>query len=186
MDAAFLGDLLDDQSERHDRVRHGERLGVLQVDLVLAWSILMKAVLDRDRERFEVVQRRPAQIRRDIGCREIEVGGGVERLRNAVVLLEVEEFDLGRGEEGVASVVRAIEIPSQDLARIAGERGSVEVFDIAKHEPGRFVILCPWQELERASIRASEHIALLYPAESIDRRTIELQAFVEDLFKFGW
>ena len=51
--AELGGDLLHDLAERHDVVGHRERVGVAQVDLVLARAELVEAVLDRDAHRLE-------------------------------------------------------------------------------------------------------------------------------------
>ena len=44
---------LTDHAERHHVVGHRERVGVAEVDLVLARAELVEAVLDRDAHRFE-------------------------------------------------------------------------------------------------------------------------------------
>lgn len=48
VDAPLLGQLLHHLAHRHDRVGHGEGVGVAQVDLVLARGVLVLAVLDGD------------------------------------------------------------------------------------------------------------------------------------------
>ena len=55
--------LLDDVPERHDVVRHRQRVGVAQVDLLLPGCDLVVAELDRDAERFERRRRRRAGSR---------------------------------------------------------------------------------------------------------------------------
>ena len=58
-----LRDLLHDEPERHHVVGHRERVGVAQVDLVLARAELVEAVLDRDAHRLEREDRLLAQAR---------------------------------------------------------------------------------------------------------------------------
>ena len=60
-----------------------ERVGVAQVDLVLAGRVLVVAVLDRDAHRLERVDGALAQVGGDVGGGEVEVGGVVERLAAA-------------------------------------------------------------------------------------------------------
>ena len=57
-----------------------ERVGVAQVDLVLARPVLVERVLDRDAHRLEPQHRLLAQLRAEVVRGEVEVAGGVERL----------------------------------------------------------------------------------------------------------
>ena len=58
------GDLPHDEAERHHVVGHRQRVGVAQVDLVLARAVLVERVLDRDAHRLERVDRALAQVAR--------------------------------------------------------------------------------------------------------------------------
>ena len=58
VDALLDRDLLDHGAEGHDVVGGRERVGVAQVDLVLAGTGLVVAELDRDAEVFEHAHRR--------------------------------------------------------------------------------------------------------------------------------
>ena len=60
----LLGDLLDDEADRHDRVGHRQRVGVAQVDLVLARRVLVLRVLDGDAHVLEGEHRPLAQVGR--------------------------------------------------------------------------------------------------------------------------
>ena len=57
-----------------------ERVGVAEVDLVLARAELVVAVLDRDAHRLERQDRLLAQVRRHVHLGEVEVAGVVEGL----------------------------------------------------------------------------------------------------------
>ena len=98
------GDLLDDQPERHDAVGHRQRVGVPQVDLVLARGVLVEAVLDRDAHRLERADGLLAQRAGDVGRGQVEEAALVERHRRLALLRrrEVEELDVGSDEERVA------------------------------------------------------------------------------------
>ncbi len=63
VDATLHCDLLYSQAERHDGISHCQSVGVLQVDLVLAGSILVERVLDRNGECLEHVEGALAQVR---------------------------------------------------------------------------------------------------------------------------
>ena len=79
--AVLVRDLLHDEPERHDVVGHRERVGVAQVDLVLARRVLVVGVLDRDAHRLERVDRLLAEVAGDVGRGEVEVRRRVERPR---------------------------------------------------------------------------------------------------------
>ena len=74
------GDLLHDQAERHHVVGHRERVGVAEVDLVLARAELVEAVLDRDAHRLERDDGLPPQLAHHVELGEVEEAGVVERL----------------------------------------------------------------------------------------------------------
>ena len=96
--AEVARDLLHDDPERHDVVGHRERVGVAQVDLVLARRVLVVAVLARDAHRLEREDGLAAQAARHVHLGEVEVAGAVERL-GRVGRAEVEELHLGAGVE---------------------------------------------------------------------------------------
>ena len=100
-----LGDLLHHQAHGHHGVGHGERVGVAQVDLVLAGGVLVLGVLDRDAHLLEgehasaCAGRSPGRwrsARSRSRCRAAPGRG------DGVGVGEVEVLDLGRGEEGEA------------------------------------------------------------------------------------
>ena len=99
-----------------------ERVGVAQVDLVLARAELVEAVLDRDAHRLEREDRLLAQVRDHVELGEVEVAGVVERLGSRRPISEVEELHLGPGVEREALLPRPLEVALQHVARVALER----------------------------------------------------------------
>src|SRR5436190_582355 len=95
--------LLDDDPERHHVVGHRERVGVTQVDLVLARTELVKAVLDGNAHGLERDDGLTAQVAHHVELREVEESRVVER-RGGVVRLEDEELHLRRDVEREALV----------------------------------------------------------------------------------
>ena len=73
--------LLHGEAERRDRVRHRERVGVLQVELVLRRADLVVRRLDGDAHQLEVADRRPAEVAAVVERRLVEVRAFVERGR---------------------------------------------------------------------------------------------------------
>ena len=72
--AVLAGDFLDREAERRDRVGHRQRVGVLELDLVLGGRDLVMRGLDRDPHLLEVLDRATAEIRRGVERCEVEVG----------------------------------------------------------------------------------------------------------------
>ena len=98
VDALLDRDLFDHGAEGHDVVGRRERVGVAQVDLVLAGPALVVAELDRDAEVLEHPHRAAAEVVRRAAGHVVEVAGGVDGLgavRAERRRLEQVELDLG-------------------------------------------------------------------------------------------
>ena len=123
----------------------------------------------------------------DVDGGEVEVGRPIERLRLVlrVARCEVEELDLGRGEEGEPFLAGQAEIALEHLARVAAEGRAVEVLDVAEHDAAGLVVGRPGEELEARRVGPGEDVGLLDPGEAVDGRTVELEALVEDLVELG-
>ena len=118
------GEFLDDEAIGHDGVCHCQRIGVTQIDLVLARCDLVVGKLHRNAHLLEDADRVSPKILRDIEWREIEVAARIHG-RRIVDALEKEELHLGMDVEGEAALSRFVEVPSQDKARISPERPAV-------------------------------------------------------------
>ncbi len=101
------------------------------------------------------------------------------------VLCEVEELDLGCTEHLEAGSVGSVQVASQYLPRVALEWRPIQVGDVAEHGARRLVRCRPGEKLERACIGACQHVALLYPTETVDGRSVELQALLEHRCQLG-
>ena len=183
--AELVGDLLHDQAERHDVVGHRERVGVAQVDLVLARAVLVEAVLDRDAHRLERDDRLAAQVAHHVELGEVEEAGGVERHRRRVGRLEEEELHLRRGVEGEALVAGALEVALQHVAGVALERLLRQVLDVAEHAGDGGVLAAPRHDLERVRVGQGEHVGFLDPAVALDGRAVEGHALLERRLELG-
>ena len=186
-DALLARHLLDHHAGRHHGVGHGEGVGVAQVDLVLAARVLVLGVLDGDAHLLEHQHRAPAQVAREVGHGQVEVGAGVEgdRAPLGVGVGEVEELHLGRGEEGVAGGPGPLERPAQGVAGVTLERRAVEVGDVAEDAGHLRVVVVPGQQLEGLGVRAGQDVGLLDPAEAVDGRAVEGHALVERVLQLG-
>ena len=102
----LLGDRLERELEGDRVVGGAQRVGVLEVDLVLADRDLVVRRLDLDAERLERVDHVLADLLGEVG-REVEVAGLVvrQRLDRAVVAApEQEELQLRAGVDDVAEL----------------------------------------------------------------------------------
>ena len=111
----LLGDRLQRELEGDRVVGRAQRVGILEVDLVLALGHLVVGGLDADPERLERVDHVLADLLGEIG-REVEVAGLVvrQRLDDAVFAApEEEELELGAGVDDVAHRGRAFDLPAQ-------------------------------------------------------------------------
>jgi hypothetical protein len=162
--ALLEGRLPHHEPERHDAVGHRERVGVAQVDLVLARRVLVEAVLDGDAHRLECLDGALAQRAGHVRGGEVEVGALVERDRRPVAVRgEIEELQLRRDVEREAPFAGLVEVAAQHLAGIALERRAVEVADVAEHAGLGSMRVGPRQQLEGVRIGHGEHVALLHP-----------------------
>ena len=76
-------DLLDHVPEGHDVVGGGQRVGVAQVDLLLAGRDLVVAELDRDADPLQREHGLAAEVAGDRVRGVVEVAAGVDRHRRA-------------------------------------------------------------------------------------------------------
>jgi hypothetical protein len=146
VDAPAHRRLLHDQPVGHEVVGHRQRVGVAQVDLVLARSDLVVGVLDGDPHGLERLDDLPAEVRLDVERGEVEVAAVVERGR-VVGPREQEELHLGVHVEGEAHV-RPWRGCAQDLAGVGGERLPLRGPDVAEHPGDPGLVRAPRQHLE--------------------------------------
>ena len=187
MDAVALRRLLHDQADRHDGVGHGQRVGVAQVDLVLAGGVLVLGVLDGDAHLLEREHAPLAEVARHVAGGQLEVRAAVEGHGSVagVGVGEVEVLDLRRRVEREALLPGAVERPAQDVAGAPLERRPVEVEDVAEHPGHRSVVGVPGQDLEGLRIGPGQDVALLDPREPVDGRSVERHPLLEGVLELG-
>ena len=179
--------LAHDETERHHAVGHRERVGVAQIDLLLARRVLVEAVLDRDPHVLQRADGALAQLTGDVVRGEVEIPAPVDRLgqRTLDERLEVEELDVGGDVERQALLVGGLHVAAQHLARIALERRAVEVMDVAEDPRFGRLGITPGEQLERVGIGNRQHVRLLHPGEPVDRRAVERHPVAQRVVEFG-
>ena len=111
-------DLLDDVPERHHVVGHRQRVGVAQVDLLLAGRALVVAELHRDAHRLQRVDGVAAEVRRRVVHGLVEVAAVVGGHRHGAVVLaglQQEELDLGVHVAGEPEVTGLGQLAAQHV-----------------------------------------------------------------------
>ena len=173
VDALAERDLLDDVPGGEDVVGGRQRVGVAQVDLLLARGDLVVGVLHRDAHRLEHGDRLAPEVVRDVVRREVEVAAGVDRLGSGALggqRAQQEELDLRVRVEGEPGVGGLGERPAQHVPRVGPARRPVGHLDVAEHPRGARRLAAPGQHLERRRVGLGEHVALVDPREALDRR----------------
>ena len=173
----LLGDRLQRELEG-DRVVGGlQRVGVLEVDLVLAGRDLVVGRLDPDPERLEGVDHVLADLLGEVR-REVEVAGLIVRQRGDAAVLaapEQEELELRAGVDDVAELPRPLDLAAQDVARVADERLAARREDVADDagRPARPDGGLPRDLGERGHVGHQVLVALGDPGEALDRAAVE-------------
>nr|EIF89406.1 putative NAD/FAD-dependent oxidoreductase [Streptomyces tsukubensis NRRL18488] len=186
--ALLQRDLLHHQPEGHDVVGGGERVGVAQVDFLLAGGALVVAELDRDAHGLQHRDGLAAEVHADVLRGVVEVAGVVGGHRAAAVdglVLQQEELDLGVGVEGEAEIGGPGQHPLEDEAGVREGRRAVRHEDVAEHPGGAGGLGAPGQDLEGAGVRFGDHVGFVDPGEALDGGAVEADALVKRLFQFG-
>lgn len=179
LDALEGGDLPNDHAEGHDVVSHRQRIGVTQVDLVLAGSGLVVAELHRDTHPLQDVD----GVTTEIGTRPqggvVEIAAIVEGDRcstGLVFLLEQVELDLRMHVEGEPHVSGPGHRLLENVTRICCRGRAVGIGDIAEHPSGAGA-RAPRQHLEGGRVRMGHHVCLVDAGVTLNSRTVETDAF---------
>ena len=117
-DAVVERDLLDHVPERHHVVGHRQRVGVAQVDLLLAGRALVVAELHRDAHLLERVDGMAAEVRRRVVHGLVEVAAVVGGNRHRAVVgtrVQQEELDLGVHVAGEAEIAGLGQLAAQHV-----------------------------------------------------------------------
>ena len=117
----------------------------------------------------------------------IEIASGIKwfwRFRR-VSVMEEEILHLGSDEEREAAGAGLFHRPAQNLARVAGKRSAVGLFDVTEHPRGVVVVPGPSEGLECVCVGPSDHVQFPNSAEPIDGRAVEDHALLRQLQHIG-
>ena len=188
VNATFEGNLFDHGAEGHDVVRGGQRVGIPQVDLVLAWTGLMMRVFNGNAHLLEHVDGRAAEIHPRAARHVVEVPAFVDGCRGLgpiLLVFEQVELDFRVHVEGEALLFGFGERLLEHVPRIAERRFAVRGEDVAEHACGALRTTTPRQNLEGGRVRLDDHVVLGNTRHAFDRRTVETKPFLERRFEFG-
>ena len=167
--------LPDHDPESHDVVRHIQRIGVTQIDLMLAGAGLVVAEFHGNTHLFQHRDGVAPEIRAVSQGGVIEVATLIERHRG-VEMAEHEELDLRVDVEGEAHVSCLLESSFQHVPRVRETRGAVGKLDIAQHAGGASLGVPPGQHLEGRGVGVDDHVRLVDPRKPLDGRAVEPDA----------
>ena len=185
MQAVLLRQRLDGQLEGHDVVGGGQRVGVLEVNLMLSGGDLVMGGLDFEAHLLERHADFAAGALAVIERAEVEVAGFVARLGGRaarLVGLEEEELALGADVEGIAQLGRVLQRALERAAGIADERRAVGVIDVADQAGNASVLRPPRQYRERIQIGAQILIGFVDADKALDGAAVDHDLVVHRLF----
>ena len=174
--------LLDDEARGHDVVRHGQRVRVHQVHLVLAGGGLMVGRLDGDAHLAEVEHRLTPKVRGDIARRLVEIAASVDS-GGVIRALEVEKLNVRSYVELQAQTAGLLHALLEDVAGIAVEGRVLRGHDVAEHAGHGVLSRAPGEDAERGGVRQQHHVPLGVPGETLDGRAVEGHAAHEGVLK---
>jgi hypothetical protein len=153
-----------DESERRDVVGGAKRVGVAEIDLVLAVRHFVVRRFHLEPHLLQHSDDRPARVLSEIRRREIEVAADIVRHRGRRVVgsgLEHEELRFHPGVHRVAELVGAGEDFLQHPSRIPGKRAAVGRVYVADDARDAILLLSPRKDLKRSEIGRQQHVRLL-------------------------
>ncbi len=166
--AVAYGHFLDHQAESHGVVRHGQRVGVAHVDLVLAGGHFVVAVLDADTHGLQGQYGVAAQVGGRVQGGQVEISAPVQHFRPFRVL-EIEVLQFRADVEVVSHLRRPSQVALEDEAGVAFVGLPFGTLDVAEHPAHRVVLLgAPGQEAEGRRIGYGHHVALIDAGVSLN------------------
>lgn len=182
MDATFEGDLLDHRAEGHDVVGNRQRIGIPQIDLILAGTRLVMRVFDRDAHLLEHVDGGAAEIHAWAARHMVEIAALIDRHRGlgpVVLLLEQVELDFGMHVEREALLLGLRQRALEHMAWVGERRLSLRSEHVAEHTRRALWTSAPRQNLEGARIGLDDHVVFGHTRHALDRGAIETNALLE-------
>ena len=181
----LCGDGADHVPERDQHVSALERVGVAEVDLVLADRDLVVRGLKMEAHRVQHVVHGAPYLNALVHRTDVEVAGLVVRIDGGVALgVVVEDEELGfRADAHLEAHLLGVGDDGLEChAGVADERRAIRVSDVAddaRHVAGR--ALKPRNHLERIEIGLEVHVRLLDALVPADRGAVEHHLVVEGL-----
>ncbi|OPZ80744.1 MAG: hypothetical protein BWY76_03262 [bacterium ADurb.Bin429] len=183
IDAIHIGDFLHRQAVGHQRIRHGEGVGVAQINLVLTGGDFVMAVFDVNAHLLQRQHRIATQVHRFIAGDKVEITTLVQRFR-LLRAAEVKIFRLGPHIEGEAQFTRFLQVTLQHLARVAFVWSAVGIKDIAEHARHRALTRAPGQDGEGAGVGHGYHVAFVNTREAFDGGAVKAYSLLHRLIQF--
>ena len=184
--AVVLGEGLYHHAEGHDVVRRGERVGILEVYLVLAGGDLVVAGLYFKAHLLQGEAYVAAGGLAVVHRAEVEVSCLVAGLAGRLAVgvhLEEEKLALGADVEGIAHGSRALQHRLQHMARVADKGRAVGVIDVADEPRGAPALGLPGQHHEGVRVGIEVLVALVDAGEALDGAAVYHDLVIQGLFQ---
>ena len=149
VETLFECDFLHDETESHQVVSGGQRIGVAKVDLLLTGAAFVVAVLNRNTHGLEHGDCLTAEVVGNTVGSVVEVSVAIDGLGNdtrARRFLEQVELDLGVRVEGEAEISSLGQRALEHVTRIGIARCTVGHEDVAEHASNTRTLTAPWQQ----------------------------------------
>ena len=183
--AVLLRQRLDGQLEGHDVVGGGQRVGVLEIDLVLSSRDLVMGGLDFKAHLLKRHADFAAGALAVIERAQVKIAGFVARLGGRaprIVGLEEEKLALGADVEGIAQLGRARQRALERAAGIADERRAVGVIDVADQSRDATMLRPPRQNRVGIQIGVQILIGFMNADEALDGAAVDHDLVIHRLF----
>ena len=182
--AVAVGDVADDELERGQVVGGDQRVGVLEVDLVLARGHFVMGGLDLEAHRGELLDDDAADLLAAVERAQIEIRPRVVRRRRRRAVgraLEQEELRLAPRHHRVTQLPRPIELALERGPGAPRERLLIGRVDVAEEPGNASALVVIRKNPEGLEIGLEEHVGLLDSHEPLDGGTVEHDLAVERL-----
>ncbi len=186
--AEAAGNVANHELEGGEIVGRGERIGVPEVDLMLAGRHFVMGRLHLEAHFDQLLHNDSPDLLAPVERTQVEVGGrivGDGGRRSVRRLLEHEELGFAAGHHGKAELPRPFDLTLEGGAGTAGKGLLVRGEDVAEQPGHPAALIIVGKDPEGVEIRLEQHVGLLDPDESLDRGAVEHDLAVQGLLELA-
>ena len=184
--AELLGDVFHHEPKGGDVVGRRQRVGIAEIDLVLAVRHFMVRGLDLEAHPLQDIHDRAPRVLAEVHRRKVEVAADVVRVRARTAVdrpFEHEELRFHSRVHREPELLRPCDLTLERRAWIASEGRAIRRVDVADDARHLGLPALPREDLEGREIGREQHVRFLDAHESFDRRAVEHDVPVERLLE---